>query len=118
MALVVATLANDGRMPAPRLTLREAHAGGEAGAILTPAESGRLLRAWRLWEAAPSSEGRAKGHWGVALAGEGEPHAWFMGIAPATGQPAYAIAVLIERAANPETAVDVGVALLQAAIEE
>jgi peptidoglycan glycosyltransferase len=118
MALVAAAVANEGRMPAPRLRLREVSASGEAEAILAPGVARELLGAWRRWEPGPSGEGRAKGHRGVALAGEGEPHAWFMGIAPATGQPVYAIAVLIERAANPQTAVDVGVALLQAAIEE
>jgi peptidoglycan glycosyltransferase len=118
MALVAATLANDGRMAAPQLTLREASASGEPDAILAPAAARQLLAAWRLWEMDPPSEGSARGQWGVAVAGEGAPHAWFMGVAPAVGQPTYGVAVLIEQAPYPEKAFDVGLAVLQAAVEK
>jgi peptidoglycan glycosyltransferase len=117
MALVAATLANEGRMPALQLTLGKAAASGDATPVIAPAESRELLAAWRRCGEDRATGGEAKGHWGSALAGEGEPHAWFLGIAPSTGEPAYATAVLIERAADPERALEVGVALLQAAAQ-
>jgi cell division protein FtsI/penicillin-binding protein 2 len=51
------------------------------------------------------------------VAGEGQPHAWFLGIAPSQSQPRVAAAVLVEHAADAGRAVDVGVRLLQAAVE-
>jgi hypothetical protein len=99
------------------LTLGKAAASGDATPVIAPAESRELLAAWRRCGEDRATGGEAKGHWGSALAGEGEPHAWFLGIAPSTGEPAYATAVLIERAADPERALEVGVALLQAAAQ-
>jgi peptidoglycan glycosyltransferase len=115
MALVAATVANDGRMPSLHLRLRDVPVSGEAQAILAPGDAGKLLAAWRRHEEGSANGGEARGHWGVAVAGPGEPHAWFIGTA--TGQPPYAVAVLIEHATDPERAVEVGVALLQAAAQ-
>jgi peptidoglycan glycosyltransferase len=117
MALVAATVANDGRMPAPRLTPRQESASGEARAVLAPGDARQLLAAWSRCDGDPSTTGGTWGHWGAALAGEGGPHAWFLGIAPSRDQPEFAAAVLIEHAADPERVVDVGAALLQAAAE-
>jgi peptidoglycan glycosyltransferase len=118
MALVAAAVANDGRMPVPRLTLDQPLTGGEARTVLAPGDARELLAAWNRCGEGRSLGAGIKGHWGVALAGEGEPHAWFLGIAPSTGQSTYAAAVLIEQAADPERPVDIGVALLQAAGEQ
>jgi cell division protein FtsW (lipid II flippase) len=117
MALAAATLANEGMMPAPRLTLRlqdadgnwqEMTAAGEARAVIAPDEARELLAAWRRWDGVP-------GHWGAAVAGEGEPHAWFLGVTSAGGEGRYAVAVLLEHAEEPQRAVDIGRALLEAA---
>jgi cell division protein FtsI/penicillin-binding protein 2 len=117
MALVAATLANEGRMPALRLTLRPTLASGEAHAVLTPGDARELLAAWKRCDEGSPTVGGIWGHWGSAVAGEGEPHAWFLGIAPSRDQPRFAAAVLVEHAADPGRAVDVGVGLLRAAGE-
>jgi peptidoglycan glycosyltransferase len=117
MALAAATLANEGTMPAPRLTLRfqtidgswqETITAGEGHAVIPPAEARELLTAWRRWDGVP-------GHWGVAVAGEGEPHAWFLAVTPSGGDQRYAVAVLLEHAEVPERAVEIGRTLLEAA---
>jgi peptidoglycan glycosyltransferase len=116
MALVAGTLANEGRMPAPRLVLRVQDAEGNwqerpsataPRAILTPDTAREMLAAWQRYG------GIAAGHWGVAVAGEDQPpHAWFLGVAPPDA-PRYAVAVLLEHPANPESSIDIGTALLQ-----
>jgi peptidoglycan glycosyltransferase len=115
MALVAATVANEGRMPAVRLTVREASASGEVYDALVPGDARRLSAVWRRYGEVPTTGADVKGHWGVAVAGEGEPHAWFLGIGPSATEGPYAVAVLIEHATEAERAVDAGVALLQAA---
>jgi len=119
VALIAGTLANEGKMPVPRLVLgvqdaeggwREQSSDGEARPVLAPDDARALVDAWHRYE------GTVAGHWGVAVAGqERPPHAWFIGVAPTDGQIRYAIAVLIEHAASPETAANVGTALLKAA---
>ncbi len=117
MALVAATLANDGTMPAPRLAWRvqdedgmwqELAAAGTPRPVLAAGEASALLAAWREWEGVP-------GHWSVAVAGAGEPHAWFLGWTPAGGDGRYAVAVLLEQAEDPRRAVEIGRILLEAA---
>ena len=117
MALVAATLANGGEMPAPRLTLRiqeaegswrEHPAAGERQPILRPEVAKTLLDIWPVYGI------DVKGHGGIAIAGQGQqPHRWFLGIAPAD-TPRYAVAVLIERTTVPQQAIEVGTTLLQA----
>ena len=119
-ALMAGTLANEGEMPIPRLVLRvwdaengwlERAEAGEPRQVLTPGIARALLATWRRYDGE-----KVAAHWGAAAAGAGQPpHAWFIGVAPATGQPRYAIAVLVEHAADPESAVRIGAALLQAA---
>lgn len=119
-ALMAGTLANEGEMPIPRLVLRvwdaengwlERAEAGEPRQVLTPGIVRALLATWRRYDG-----GKVAAHWGAAAAGAGQPpHAWFIGVAPATGQPRYAIAVLVEHAADPESAARIGAALLQAA---
>jgi cell division protein FtsW (lipid II flippase)/cell division protein FtsI/penicillin-binding protein 2 len=119
MASVAGTLANRGKMVMPRLVLRvqDANGGwreqasdGESRDILPPSDARALLAAWQRYGE------NVAAHWGVAVAGEGRPpHTWFIGVAPATGEPRYAIAVLIEHTAAPEVAVRIGTALLEAA---
>jgi peptidoglycan glycosyltransferase len=131
MALVAATVANEGTMPDPQLALRVRDGAGnwrqveraraaawsdEAGHILSPAVSQRLFSAWRLEDIAAGEEVVA-GHSGIAVAGEGSPHAWFLGAAPSAGEPRYAVAVLVERAGDPRGAAAIGRDLLQAALE-
>jgi peptidoglycan glycosyltransferase len=122
VALAAATVANEGTMTAPRLTLRvqrgdgswqETVTAGGGHAVIPPAEARALLAAWRRWDGAPGQG--LPGHWGVAVAGEGEPHAWFLGVSPAGGERRYAVAVLLEHAAVPERAAEIGRELLEAA---
>jgi peptidoglycan glycosyltransferase len=117
LALVAATAANDGRMPALQLTLPQALGSGEGYDVMAPEDARILLASWRRWGEQGSTGGGVRGHWGVALAGEGGPHAWFVGTAPSKGQAVYAAAVLIEHATDPERAVDIGGAVLRAAVE-
>jgi len=119
MALVAGALANEGKMPVPRLVLRvqdagggwqECPAAGEPRAVLAPDSAQELLAAWQDYEQ------NVAAHWGVAIAGEGQPpHAWFIGIAPETSETRYAVAVLIEHVTTPEVVVNIGTALLKAA---
>jgi cell division protein FtsW (lipid II flippase)/cell division protein FtsI/penicillin-binding protein 2 len=133
MALVAGTLANQGTMPTPRLTLRvqdaegswwEHPSAGEPRTVLWPSVAENLLSAWQRYGGDPSTlpvlseaEGlRASvaGHWGAAVAGEKQPpHAWFIGVSPADA-PRHAVAVLLEHPSDPRQAVDVGRALLEA----
>ncbi len=118
MALVAATLANDGTTPAPRLVLRveDAKGGwqehlsvGEPRAVLPPARASALLAAWQRYESDVAA------HWGIAVAGEGQPpHAWFLGIFPAD-TPRYAVAVLLEHPPDPHRVIELGSALLKTA---
>ena len=124
MALVAATLANEGTMPAPRLALRvqdadggwqEYPSAGQPRAVLTPARARELLAAWQRYDDDPSTSLRASvaAHWGIAIAGkEQPPHAWFLGISP-TDIPRYAVAVLLEHPADPHRAAEVGSVLLK-----
>jgi cell division protein FtsW (lipid II flippase) len=119
MALVAGALANEGEMPAPRLVLRVQDAegnwqdhptAGEPRAVLSPDNARRLLAAWQRYG------DEVAAHWGVAIAGEEQPpHAWFIGVAPETGETRHTVAVLLEHAAAPETAISIGTALLEAA---
>jgi len=118
MALVAGTLANEGRMPVPQLARRVEDAEGgwrellsaeEGRAVLSPDSAGILLANW------PRCGGNVVGLWGAAVASEDRPpHAWFIGATlPAAGETSYAIAVLVEHAASPEAAVDIGAALME-----
>ena len=129
MALVAATVGNEGVMVDPQLVVRvedgrggwrAANAPGEAHAILSPEDTQRLLSAWRRCDegAASARSGGVLGHWGIAVAGEGAPHAWFLGMAPAEGKPIYAVAVLVEHAAEPRRALEIGRGLLEAAVAD
>jgi cell division protein FtsW (lipid II flippase) len=118
MALVVGAIANEGQMPAPRLVLRvrdvegdgeEHFSAAQPEAVLAPEVAETILSAWSTY--GPD----VTGHHGVAIAGQDqEPHAWFLGVAPVEA-PRYAVAVLVERAADPRRAIEIGAALLQAA---
>ena len=118
MALVAATLGNGGTMAAPRLVFcardaegnwQESPSAGEPRAVITPGVARELLAAWQQYG------DNVAAHWGVAVGGEGRPpHAWFLGVSPADA-PRYSVAILLEHPVEPETVVNVGTALLQAA---
>ena len=119
MARVVAAVAAEGAMPAPRLALQvgEPEGGwrlleptGETRQVLSP-ETARTLRgAW-----VPYGP-EAVGHLGTAVAGEDRPpHAWFLGIAPRDA-PRYAVAVLLEHTEDPRRAAEIGQGVLEAAV--
>jgi cell division protein FtsW (lipid II flippase)/cell division protein FtsI/penicillin-binding protein 2 len=122
MALVAATLANQGTVPAPRLVLRlqgpqggwqASEDPGSSRAVITPDAARRLLAAWQPYAARDNLA-----HLGTAAAGEDRPpHAWFLAIAPANS-PRYALAVLLEHPQDPRQAADVGSALLEEALEQ
>ncbi len=119
MALVAAALGNEGHMPAPRLALRaqdtngewkELPAEGEARTILSSGHARDLLAVWQR----PGDDIAA--HWGLAVAGKGQPpHTWFLGVAP-TGSPRYAVAVLLEHPADRHRAAEIGKTLLDATV--
>jgi peptidoglycan glycosyltransferase len=115
MALVAATIANDGELMRPRLvtamtgkngtrTIGPESMGrvlprGDAGAIneaMVQAVEGPLGR--RFTSGATVSGVTVAGKSGTAeLGGSGEPHSWFIGFAPAEA-PEVVIAVLVEQA--------------------
>lgn len=114
MALVAATVANDGVLMRPRLvtrfagrdatrvedpeTLRRVVDSGTANmvtAAMVEAVNGRLGRTFTSGAAVPGVVTAGKS--GTAeLGGTGEPHSWFIGFAPADA-PTIAIAVIVEQ---------------------
>jgi peptidoglycan glycosyltransferase len=115
MALVAATVANDGALMRPRLVtavrskagtreigperLRQVIPADEANAItdaMVAAVEGQLGRQFTTGSKVPGVTTAGKS--GTAeLGGTGEPHSWFIGFAPAEA-PRIAIAVLVEQA--------------------
>lgn len=115
MALVAATVANAGELMRPRLvtavtgrdgtrevgpqSLRRVIDSDQANAIrdaMVAAVEGRLGRQFTTGAKVPGITTAGKS--GTAeLGGQGEPHSWFIGFAPAE-QPRVAIAVLVEQA--------------------
>jgi peptidoglycan glycosyltransferase len=115
MALVAATVANDGVLMRPRLVtelggkngtrtigpdeVRRVISAGDARAIqvaMRRAVEGDLGR--QFTSGAKARGVPTAGKSGTAeLGGEGEPHSWFIGFAPVT-QPRIAIAVVVEQA--------------------
>ena len=114
MALVAATIANDGQLPRPRLvteitgrngtreigeeTIRRVLGSEDAAAIaaaMVEAVEGDLGRRFTAGAQVPGVTTAGKS--GTAeLGGSGEPHSWFIGFAPAEA-PRVAIAVLVEQ---------------------
>ena len=115
MALVASTVANGGELMRPRLvtaltgrdgtrevgpqSLRRVIGSDQANAIrdaMVAAVEGRLGRQFTTGAKVPGITTAGKS--GTAeLGGQGEPHSWFIGFAPAE-QPRVAIAVLVEQA--------------------
>jgi peptidoglycan glycosyltransferase len=109
MALVAATLANDGTRPVPRLVLavgEEAVSPAEEPRPVLRAEVARqvqavLAQAFATAQRAAPLPGVAAlsigGRAGAAKSGRpgAPPHAWFIGFAP-LAQPRYAVAVIVE----------------------
>jgi penicillin-binding protein A len=114
MALVAATVANDGELMKPHLVTAMTGREGtrridpqSMGRVLSPSEADAITTA--MVQAVEGDLGRqfttgakvkgvtTAGKSGTAeLGGKGEPHSWFIGFAPAEN-PRVAIAVLVER---------------------
>jgi peptidoglycan glycosyltransferase len=102
MALVMAALGNEGRMPSPVLVFKEQAIDGTwrtlevstadpAVSVTDPAIAARLRALLR-----PSVDERVVGYSALALAGaDRAPHAWYLALAPAQA-PRYAVVVLLE----------------------
>jgi peptidoglycan glycosyltransferase len=115
MALVAATVANDGELMRPRLVTSMAGHGGvrtigpESMGRVIPASDAQAINAamvravegplGRLFTTGAKVSGvTTAGKSGTAeLGGSGEPHSWFIGFAPAEN-PTIAIAVVVEQA--------------------
>lgn len=117
VALVAATLASEGARPPLRLVSRvqdgpgsswqERHPVGEGRQVIPPDVAQAVLGNWKRC-------GKGLAHWGVALAGKGQPpHAWFVGLTPAA-QPRYVVVLLLEHTPTPEQAPELGETLLEA----
>ena len=102
MALLVATVANDGRMPTPTLLLNQT----ETARAIVGTETAQLVRQAMTLAVAEGPAGQAAvpgltvaGKTGTAEGGgEGVPHAWFVGFVPAGPEetPRFAVAVVVE----------------------
>jgi peptidoglycan glycosyltransferase len=135
MALVAATVANDGELMRPRVvtamtgktgtrelgpdTVRRVIDVDDARAInaaMVEAVEGNLGKRFTAGAAVPGVTTAGKS--GTAeLGGTGEPHSWFIGFAPAES-PRVAIAVLVEQAGRGgEVASPIAGALLEQALE-
>ncbi len=109
MALVAATIGNNGFMPTPFVVKDVQSPDGQWQPYATPVEPPALIVAPATAQAilqAMRQEGNSAGHGGAAFSGNRQ-HAWFIGLAPAD-QPKYAIAVLLEDAKNATDAEDIG----------
>jgi cell division protein FtsW (lipid II flippase) len=121
MALVAATLANDGTRPTPQLALRVQDAAGhwqsgdslgEPRTVLKSSTTNDLLATWQ-----PHGAG-ISGHLSLAVAGQGQPpHAWFLGIVQA-GDARYAVAILLEHPDDAHQAAEIGATLLGTTISD
>ncbi len=133
MALLAATVANDGMMMTPYLVERAVDPAGE---VLYQAQSTplrvpigiRTARTMRTLMVAAVEHGygwRAKiegvsvgGKTGTAEAGSGEPHAWFIALAPADN-PRFALAVVVEHAGHgSRVAAPIAKLVLEAALQQ
>ncbi|HEY7063289.1 MAG TPA: penicillin-binding transpeptidase domain-containing protein [Chloroflexota bacterium] len=133
MALVGATIANAGAMPAPYL-VAEAHApngtverphtpGGRLRQVISPTAAGTMnrLMVQSVDEgyASPAQIAGVKvgGKTGTAETGQGRvPHSWFVGYAPADN-PRVAVAVIAEnRGSGSDVATPAGRQIMQAAL--
>ena len=136
MALVAATVANDGVLMEPRLVSalvgkdgnrtidarpwRTVINPGNAAAIqdaMVAAVEGELGQQFTTGSDVPGVTTAGKS--GTAeLGGEGEPHSWFIGFAPAE-DPQVAVAVLVERAGRgAEIAAPIAGQMMEAALAE
>jgi cell division protein FtsW (lipid II flippase) len=105
VATLVATIANDGRIPNVHIVESRSEAAVGAGQLLLPAAAARLLAAG-MRKAVVSGTARVAGSATVSVAGKtgtaevdgGVSHAWFAGFAPYEGTPSrrIAFAVLVE----------------------
>ncbi|MDX9954698.1 MAG: FtsW/RodA/SpoVE family cell cycle protein [Anaerolineae bacterium] len=112
MAGVVATLANDGVRP-PLHLLETAQPGCPTSPtgqtpVLAVAHAIRLRNSWSRW-------GEAVGHLSTALAGPERTLTWFLGI-NSPELPRFAVVVLLENAADPAEAAEIGEQLLGIAV--
>jgi cell division protein FtsI/penicillin-binding protein 2 len=112
MAGVVATLANDGVRP-PLHLLETAQPGCPTSPtgqtpVLAVAHAIRLRNSWSRW-------GEAVGHLSTALAGPERTLTWFLGI-NSSELPRFAVVVLLENAADPTEAAEIGKQLLGIAV--
>jgi peptidoglycan glycosyltransferase len=114
MALVAATLGNNGFMPNAFVVKDVQALDGQwepylnntaaPTPIIDPTTARALLEALR-------AQGNTLGHGGAAFSGDRQ-HAWFIGLAPAD-QPKYAIAVLLEDPQTATAAEDLGRGVLE-----
>ncbi|CAN5811039.1 penicillin-binding transpeptidase domain-containing protein [soil metagenome] len=136
MALVAATIANDGLLMRPKLVDAMHSEGGDITEVrpetwrqvISPAEAGIIREAMQLaveGEFGRVLAGRAKvdgvptaGKSGTAqLGGDQAPHSWFIGFAPAD-EPQIAIAVVVEHGgAGAQRAVPMAGSLMQRYLE-
>ncbi len=113
MVGVAATLGNAGNLPPLHLLAEEytgckSRAVGASRPILSPEEAARLRAQWPRY-------GTAIGHVGSALAGPERTQVWFIGL-NSPQAPRYAVAVLLESPARPDSAATIGTRLLHAAV--
>ena len=120
VALVMATLGNDGVMPVPHVVLKAQNTErrwqpvtpSDQPVQVIDADLAQRLRTLLY----PSDDGQVIGHSSIALAGaDSPPHAWYVGLAPAQA-PRYAVAVLLEHGGDPALAAHVGHEALVAAL--
>lgn len=133
MALVAATIVNDGVKPDPYVVDSVL---GEEGEVLNDLGGGdgeriisegtaetmqQLMQAsveYGYAQGVDVEGATVGGKTGTAEVGEGEPHSWFIGSAE-TGERAYAVAVVVERGGpGSQTALPIGSEILQSAVSQ
>jgi len=115
-ALAAASLASDGRLPAPRLVVgvndatagRQPWPGATAAGQGVPAAAAEAMRA--TW---PVTGNLAEFSVSTLAGPGGQRNTWYLGLAPA-GNPRYVIALVLEDEADTATAAAIGRAVLEA----
>ena len=120
IALITAALGADGEMPTAHLVhrVRDTQGGWQAVArpdggrlVVSPEVAKQILAAWET-----ADRGRIRAHAGTAVAGKDQPpHAWYSAVSTVAGK-VYAVAVLVEHAADRQLASAIGLELLKTAL--
>ena len=116
VAIVAATLTNDGIMPAAHIVSRLQDQDERWIDIPPPVSSEQIIPSWlasAMLDSWKSEQGFLVRHSSAIPGTDQLPHQWFTGILSSPTGSSMVIVVLLENTANPDAATRIGVSLLQ-----